>query len=191
MIDRFLDYMIGSSMLEDKLLVWRFNHGSRKALRRIYENYKDDLLSLAATILNDESSAEDVVHDIFVSFTRSAGTFRLKGSLKGYLATCVANRARNIIRTRHRQRGVGLDEAELIKSNSNRPVRTLIIREQAQRLNDCLGQLPYEQREVIILHLQYDIRFGEIARSQNISINTVQSRYRYGLENLTGLRPGL
>lgn len=182
--------MIGSLMLEDKLLVWRFNRGSRKALRRIYENYKDDLLSLAATILNDESSAEDVVHDVFVSFTNSAGTFRLRGSLKGYLATCVANRARNIIRTRRRQRTLGLDEAESIKSNSNGPDKSLIFKEQAQRLNDCLGQLPYEQQEVIVLHLQYDIRFGEIARSQNISINTVQSRYRYGLDKLRSMLNG-
>ena len=182
--------MIGSLMLEDKLLVWRFNRGSRKALCRIYENYKDGLLSLAATILNDESSAEDVVHDVFVSFTNSAGTFRLSGSLRGYLATCVANRARNIIRTRRRQRTLGLDEAESIKSNSNGPDKSLIFNEQAQRLNDCLGQLPYEQQEVIILHLQYDIRFGEIARSQNISINTVQSRYRYGLDKLRSMLNG-
>jgi len=83
-------------MLEDKLLVWKFNRGDLDALRGMYEKYKDDLVTLAAALLTDASSAEDVVHDVFVSFIRSSGKFRLTGSLKGYLATCVANNARNV-----------------------------------------------------------------------------------------------
>ena len=82
-------------MLEDKILVFRFNRGSKDALRRIYEKYKDDSLGLAVALLNDISLAEDVVHDVFVSFAQSAGTFNLTGSLKSYLSACVANRARD------------------------------------------------------------------------------------------------
>jgi len=177
-------------MLEDKLLVWRFNRGSRKALCRIYEKYRDDLFSLAATILHDSSSAEDVVHDVFLSFTRSAGTFRLSGSLKGYLATCVANRTRNSLRSGRRLRTLELGEVESIKSTSDKPPTALISKERAKKLYNCLGQLPCEQQEVIILHLQYDLKFREIAHSQNISINTVQSRYRYGLDKLRSMLDG-
>ena len=50
---------------------------------------------MATALLADKSEAEDVVHDVFVGFIGSAGRFRLTGRLKGYLATCVANRARN------------------------------------------------------------------------------------------------
>ena len=84
-------------MLEDKILVQRFNRGSRDGLRGIYERYKDDLLGLAVALLNDVSLAEDVVHDVFVSFGLSAGTFHLTGSLKSYLSTCVANCARDYL----------------------------------------------------------------------------------------------
>ena len=49
---------------------------------------------------------------------------------------------------------------------------------------DLLAQLPYEQREVIVLHLHQEMRFREIAEALSLSINTVQSRYRYGLEKL-------
>ena len=55
-------------MLQDKLLIWKFNRGDVDALRYIYEKYKDDLVTLAAALLTDVSSAEDVVHDVFVSF---------------------------------------------------------------------------------------------------------------------------
>ena len=59
-------------MLEDKLLIWKFNRGSREALRSIYEKYKNDLVTLAAALLIDKNSAEDVVHDVFVTFIESA-----------------------------------------------------------------------------------------------------------------------
>ena len=177
-------------MLEEKLLVWRFNRGSGEALRRIYEKYKDDLLSLASSLSSDACVAEDVVHDVFVRFTQSAGKFRLRGSLKGYLATCVANHTRNMMGVRRREQGVEIYEAAMIKSDANRPDRTLIAGEQSSRLNRCLLQLPYEQREVITLHVQYGVRFREIAQSQNVSINTIQSRCRYGLDKLRSMLDG-
>jgi len=37
-------------MVEDEILVWKFDRGSKDALRRIYEKYKDDLLGLAITL---------------------------------------------------------------------------------------------------------------------------------------------
>jgi RNA polymerase sigma-70 factor (ECF subfamily) len=48
-------------------------------------------------------------------------------------------------------------------------------------------QLPYEQREVFILHVQGDMTFQQIAEQIGASINTVQSRYRYGIEKLRSL----
>jgi DNA-directed RNA polymerase specialized sigma24 family protein len=70
-------------MIEDKTLVWKFNRGSRDALQRIYEKFKNDLVGLAMTLLRDRSLAEDVVHDVFVAFARKAGQFSLSGTLKG------------------------------------------------------------------------------------------------------------
>jgi RNA polymerase sigma-70 factor (ECF subfamily) len=91
-------------MLDDKLLVWKFNRGSINALSRIYEKYRDDMLRLAAALLKDIGDAEDIVQDVFIGFARSAGQFQLTGSLKGYLATCVANRARNRNIAAHRHK---------------------------------------------------------------------------------------
>jgi hypothetical protein len=64
-------------MVEDEVLKWKFKCGSRDALRRIYEKYLNRLLTLAMALLNDAGAAEDVVHDVFVSFAESAGDFKL------------------------------------------------------------------------------------------------------------------
>lgn len=171
-------------MLEDRLLVWKLNRGSIKALSRIYEKYKDDLLRLATALSNNVTDAEDIVQDVFVGFAQSARHFQLTGSLKSYLATCVANRARNKLSVKRRQNVTGLYNAELIASNSKSPYQWVICNEELVHLNKAIKQLPYEQREAITLHLQGGTKFKEIARLQNVSLKTVFSRYRYGLNKL-------
>lgn len=169
------------------MLVWKFKRGSRDALRRIYEKYRDDLLRLATALLGERSLAEDIVHDVFICFVRSARQFQLTGSLKGYLATCVANRARNVNRAKQQRHTAALDEAWQIASASKRPDQWIICSEELKQLSDALLQLPYDQREAITLHLQGEMKFREIAKLQDVSIKTVQSRCRYGLDKLRSL----
>ena len=176
-------------MIEDELLKWQFKRGSREALRRIYEKYLNNLLTLAMALLNDVNTAEDVVHDVFVSFAKSAEGFKLRGSLKSYLATCVINRARDQIRTNQRQ-PVRLDGSDPISSESSEPEQSVIYREESQRLNEAIAQLPDEQREAIILHLKGEMKFREIAKLQGVSVNTIQGRYRYGLNKLRSILNG-
>jgi len=173
-------------MLEDSVLVWKIKRGSSDALCRIYEKYKRDMLSLANALLHDVGAAEDVVHDVFVSFVQSADEFELTGSLKGYLLTCVANLSRD--RVRAKKRGPqGLNDADIPASNCCVPSQTVISAEQLHCLRDAIAKLPYEQREVVVLHLQAGGTFRQIAQLQQAPVSTVQSRYRYGLEKLRAL----
>ncbi len=169
--------------MEDKLLVLRCKRGSTDALGRIYEKYKSDALILAIALLNYASAAEDVVHDVFLSFVQKIEEFRLTGSLKGYLLTCVANRARNMNKAKHRH-GYDADPHEPASPASDEPQRSILCNEQLQQLGDALAQLPYDQRETIMLHFQAAMTFRTIAKSLGISVNTAKSRYRYGLDKL-------
>jgi RNA polymerase sigma-70 factor (ECF subfamily) len=176
-------------MIEDELLKWKFKCGSREALSRIYEKYLNNLLTLAMALLNDAGAAEDIVHDVFVSFAKSAENFKLRGSLKSYLATCVINRARDRIRTKHRQ-STKQDKNNLISSEVIEPDQSVIYSEESQRLNHAIAQLPGLQREVIILRLKSEMKFKEIAKLQGVSVSTIQGRYRYGLNKLRSLLNG-
>jgi len=169
--------------MEDKLLVLRCKRGSTDALGRIYEKYKTDMLVLAMALLNDKSAAEDVMHDVFLSFVMNIEKFGLTGSLKGYLLTCLANRARNLNKAKHRQ-GVELAPAEPVSPGSDEPPRAIMCNEQLQQLSSAMARLPHEQREIIMLHFQADMTFRTIGKSLGISANTAKSRYRYGLDKL-------
>ena len=177
-------------MLKEKQLVWQFNRGRTEAVREIYELHKHDLVTLATALLTDKSEAEDVVHDVFVGFIRSGGRFRLTGSLKGFLATCVANRARNRNKSKQKRTHDGEDTSEAAVPDGERPDLAAMFGEELRHVGAALARLPYEQREAVLLHLHSGLRFRAIAQAQGVSVNTVQGRYRYGLDRIKTLLDG-
>jgi RNA polymerase sigma-70 factor (ECF subfamily) len=147
------------------------------------------MLALAVALSNNKTAAEDIVHDCFVSFAQSAGELQLRNSLRSYLLTSIANRVRNSGRDKIKS-ALDLEELEIAGPASNQPDRLAMSNERAGKIKSALTQLPYDQREVIILHFQSGLKFKEIAKSQDISINTIQSRYRYGIDKLRSILDG-
>jgi RNA polymerase sigma factor (sigma-70 family) len=177
-------------MVEDRYLVWRFKRGSKDALRAIYQKYADELLTVAGNLMDDKAAAQDVVQDVFVSFVQSIGKFRLTGSLKGYLATCVANRSRDYQRRARRQQTAAANQMQRATPGAKDPLQLMICGEEMEKLSAALSELPYEQRETIVLRVHGDLRFRQIAKIQNVSTKTAQSRYRYGLDKLRSTMNG-
>jgi RNA polymerase sigma factor (sigma-70 family) len=173
-----------SQMIEDKLLIWKFKSGDTDALRRMYVKYKDHLLKLAVVLAGDVAIAEEAVQDVFVNLAQSAELIRISGNLKSFLSTCVANRIRNAKRDRSRHEIAATDSLDCIATDSGRPEQWAVISEELELLRNAMNQLEPEQREVIALYVEGQMRFRQIAQIQNVSINTVQGRYRYGLNKL-------
>jgi RNA polymerase sigma-70 factor (ECF subfamily) len=174
-------------MVEDRLLIWKFKLGNRDALRRIYEKYKNDLLKLAVALVNDVNIAEDVVQDVFVGFAQSASIIRPSGNLKKYLVTCVANRIRNRKRDQQRHEASSINDSDCVICDSKRPEQWAVLSEELAVLREAMAQIPYEQREVVTLYMQGNMTFRQIAKFQNASVNTIQGRYRYGLNKLRSI----
>jgi RNA polymerase sigma-70 factor (ECF subfamily) len=172
--------------MKDRLFVMRGRQRSTDDLRRIYEKYRDSLLILAIALSHDVSVAEDAVHDVFVAFAERFADFELTGSLKGYLATCVANRVRDLMR-RKRSHAISPERSNPGAADLKEPSHRLICNEELRLLSSALAELPHEQREVIVLHIHGQMRFKVIAESLGVSVNTVKGRYRYGIRKLRSL----
>lgn len=186
-------------MSQEEQLWRRLQNGDPEALRRIYETYKNDLLATATMMLIDASAAEDCLHDVFVTLASEAHRLEIRRSLKGYLSTCVVNRARDRLRRKERL-NVSLSDPSVataaaagtaVAGETGRrrydPAASILQAEQTAMIMAALAELPPEQREIIVLHVRADLTFRQIAEMKQISINTVQSRYRYGMERLRRL----
>ena len=172
------------------MLIWRLNRGSKEALCRIYEKYRDDLVRIATGLVNDVSTAEDIVQDVFLTLVRSADKHEIRKNLRGYLTSCVVNKIRNSGRTKSAQDSVSLDNVEPAASKGKTPEEYIRCDEEFQLLYKAVARLPYEQKEAVILHVQGKLKFREIARLQNVSIKTALSRYNYGLTKLRSMLNG-
>lgn len=176
-------------MLEDDWLKLRFNAGSRDAMRCVYEKYRNDLLTLAMALLNDSYLSEDVLHDVFVTFAQSAHGVSVRGNLRSFLLTCVANRARDRLRAGRRQSQNAVTDLDMASGFAG-PESSIIADEESRLVSAAMEQLPYEQREVVALHLSAAMTFRQIARVQSTSISTTKGRYRYGIAKLRSLLNG-
>jgi RNA polymerase sigma factor (sigma-70 family) len=178
-------------MVREKLLMIRFNRGDCRAVRDIYALHKDELVSLAAALLHDKTSAEDAVHDVFAKLIARQETLKITTNLRSYLLTAVANAARQQYHSKSKEPKLSLDAENIPEIDTNdRPDLSVIDHEQKLRLAKALSALPYDQREVILLRHFSGLKLKAIASIQNVSNNTAQGRYRYGLEKLRSLLKG-
>ena len=171
-------------MTEDQQLLKALNQGETAEWRQVYLKYKDDLPTVAHSMVCDINTAEDCLQEAFVSLV--SDRCRVSSNLKGYLLSCVVNRARDHLRRRNAQSDCQVNMSALCIDATD-PANLLAESNEIRVVICALDKLPAEQREVIVLHLQGDMKFRQIAEMLDISINTAQSRYRYGMEKLRQL----
>ncbi len=170
----------------DRQLLAEAKRGDKESMRVLYVAHKDHLYTLARALLRDQHLAEDVVHDVFVSFARALDDLQLRGSLKGYLSVSVCNKARDIIRSRVRRQGY-LRRAGEPQKTGDSPESLLATQESIEHLRAALREVPLEQREVLLLRSRTGLTFKEIGKQQQVGIETAKGRYRHGLNRLKKL----
>lgn len=172
--------------LEDRKLLRELNRGSRDALRRMYSKYRRELFTIGVSLIGNRDLAEDCLQDVFVRLAESAGQVRIASNLKAYLASCMVNRARDMIRRGVKRAGCSVEHLGCCASSPS-PAQQLVNDERAAALLDVIGQLPSEQRAVFVLHAQAGLSFRDIAVTQGVPLRTTHSRYRYAIEKLREL----
>jgi RNA polymerase sigma-70 factor (ECF subfamily) len=132
----------------------------------------------ALMILGDTAMAEDVVHQVFVRLLRGGRSTEPVRSTRAYLRQAVRNECFSWLRRRESVPGVREDASPQLAPSGPAPQDDQVILEQA------LGTLPPDQREVVHLKVFEGFTFAEIADPTGVSINTAASRYRYALDKL-------
>ena len=143
-------------------------HCDRNEMRRAYEAHADDLLSLAMHLLQDPHVAEDVVHDVFLRFFQTPPRLRQRNKMRSYLAQCVANRARDVYRKRQKLSTESYTDRHDRPSLQDGPIRLVEERDVLRIAYQALRELPYEQREAVILKLHHSMTFRQIIVSNNL-----------------------
>lgn len=150
---------------------------------KCYRELAPKLLLFARQWVPSAADAEDVVQAAFVKFWRRQPDARPEHYPLLYSA--VRSTALDHIRgDQRRVRREANPDADVLRDDQAYFDPGLEQRESAALVEQAMLKLPAEQREVLTLRVWGELTFAQIAETLGESINTIASRYRYGLEAL-------
>ncbi len=167
---------------QDIDLITRTAAGEREAFNELVLKYQKPLYSLLYRMVSNHDDAADLLQKTFVkAFTGLAG-FERRSSFKTWLYQIAINLAKNVYRDRSRIEQVNIDDV-VIRRNP-RTVETLIAKEARQQLKEALTGLPEKQRMTLLLRIQEDKKFEEIAEIMKCSTGTAKANYHHAVQKL-------
>ena len=188
--------MIYNDVEAPNLLV-KIAQEDRTALSQLYDRYSRMIYAIAWKSLNSVEDCEAVVLDIFAQVWRIANRFDIeKGSIEQWLFTLARSRILDQLRKLQRlnkvteaillHRGSANDTGKEIEfpTVSVDPIQAVEIVERRQQVLAALCTIPLAQREVIELAYYQGLTHTEIAKRTGLSLGTVKTRLRLGLNKL-------
>jgi len=154
-------------------------------IEEILDSIGDKLYNFLTIKLGSPLDAEDVLQEVFCRLVRYKVRFRIIRNPSAYIFRIARNEAISFLKQRkknlkshHSVEGL----SEVIKENL-----TGLDPQVLNQTAEALAKIPSDQREVIVLKFFEELTFREISNVCNVSIGTVTSRYRYGMEKLRKL----
>jgi RNA polymerase sigma-70 factor (sigma-E family) len=142
-----------------------------RAVTAIYSEHYRSLVRLAAFLVRDTSTAEEVVQDSFVAMHGAWRRLRDTDKALSYLRQSVVNRSRSVLR--HRM---------VVDKNTPKPPPDMpsaehgaIIQLERSAVVSALRSLPERQREALVLRYYGDLSEAQIASVMGISRGAVKS----------------
>ncbi len=142
-----------------------------RAVTAIYSEHYRSLVRLAAFLVRDTATAEEVVQDSFVAMHGAWRRLRDTDKALSYLRQSVVNRSRSVLR--HRM---------VVDKNTPKPPPDMpsaehgaIVQLERSAVVSALRALPERQREALVLRYYGDLSEAQIASVMGISRGAVKS----------------
>ena len=173
--------------LRDGQLVELVAQKDAGALEALYERYGRPAYSLARRILTDETLAQDVVQEVFLSLWRDARRFDAgRGTVATYLLSMTHHRAVDVVRREENlRRWRTSDEGlELEPDPKARVEDEVEASERRTEVRAALAELPAAQREALLLAYFGGYTQREVAALVGVPLGTVKTRMAAGMRKM-------
>jgi RNA polymerase sigma-70 factor (ECF subfamily) len=173
----------------DAELLAAFGAGDVRAFETLVRRYQRPVLAIARRFARDQDDAEDLAQRAFINASQRAGGWR-GGSFKSWLFRIAVNLAKNHLRDTARfDRSEEAQERERQSTDPDAEAR--LARAQQQRaLRQAVARLPRRQREVLLLRIDADLPFAEIAGALGITEVNAKVNFHHAVQNLKKLVQG-
>jgi RNA polymerase sigma-70 factor (ECF subfamily) len=181
-------------LMDDNRLVKLYVKGNEDALRQLIMRHKQRVYSHIYLLVRNRELTEDFFQDTFFKVIQSlkSGHYYEDGKFGAWVLRIAHNLVIDHFRRNKKMptipnivndEGEEVDIFSILKiEEDGKPAEEKAHIKKVMRA--LIEELPYEQKEVLIMRTYYDMSFKEIAEVTNSSINTSLGRMRYALINL-------
>ena len=162
---------VTETLVANVLTVAPLEWDADRAVTAIYSEHYRSLVRLAAFLVRDNATAEEVVQDSFVAMHGAWRRLRDTDKALSYLRQSVVNRSRSVLRHRI-----------VVDKNTPKPPPDMpsaehgaIIQLERSAVVTALRALPERQREALVLRYYGDMSEAQIASVMGISRGAVKS----------------
>jgi RNA polymerase sigma-70 factor (ECF subfamily) len=167
----------------DEMLIRRIAESDQLAMRALFGRHRVPLYRWLLRLVGDESSAEDLLSDVFLDVWRQAAAFEARSSVSTWLLAIARYKA---LSSRRRRTDAELDEkiASRVADPADDPEVVLQKKNRAELLRHSLARLSPEHGEVIDLVYFHGKSVKEAAEIVGTAEATVKTRMFYARKKL-------
>jgi RNA polymerase sigma factor (sigma-70 family) len=178
----------------DEALMRRYARGDAAAFEVLYRRHEMRTWRYIERNVRNRATADELMQEVWFAVARDAPRYEPSARFTTWLFTIAHHRVIDSIRKNRPH--LSLEtlgyEAEpvvgqLTADSSAGPLEAAMARDQAAALIEAVEQLPPEQRETFLLHIEGDLGIEEIAAITGTSFETAKSRLRYARTKLREL----
>lgn len=159
--------------LTDSELIQGLSAGDLRIFDYIFLTYYSGLVVFARKLGVPCGNDEDIVQELFIRLWNTRQNIRITSSLKSYLFTAVANKAKNYLR--HESVKRNSSEAIKIKYYPEYSEKDFIVEKELRaEINKAIEELPDKCRKIFIMNKIEGMTTEKIAELENISVRTVE-----------------
>jgi len=178
----------------DAALMLRVQRGDRAAFAELVEKYQQPVMNFIYGKLRDGTEAEDLAQNVFLQVYKSRARYRQTAKFSTWLFTIARNLCLNELRRRSRHPAESLEETQI--ENDDQPrlqiedhaiisaPETMLHGELSEKIAETIATLPENQRGAILLCLQEDMSYEEIAKILGCSLSATKSLIHRARETL-------
>ena len=185
----------------DEQLVGKALAGSARAWRQLVRRHEGGVYNLGYRLTGNREDAMDLTQEVFLGVCRGLHRFRGEANFRTWLFRIAHNKAVDLNRKRKLlELTGGLDENGEFRDFARaavsgaapsdtpaagaEPDHDLAAGERNRLALSLLQRISFEQRLVVELKIYQSLTFEEIARMQEISVNTAKTRFYTALKKM-------
>lgn len=166
----------------DTKLIHRVRDGDIDAFRTLVDRYKDRSLSLAVSILKDETLAEDILQEVFLKVYKKIGTFRFQAKFSTWFYRIVVNTCYNELRKQKKNVAIAtLEQNTLSHAPINDP---LLEADQKRYIAMAMKQLKADEALVLRLFYLCEMSLKEIEKITRFKPSKIRVDLHRGRKNM-------